>query len=366
MTPGAALLVALLVQTRAPDETPSTKVRLELRTPRDCTSRADLAARIAARSSHIEVVGDAAISAQVDIGSPRSGNVVADLVLTSPGIEQSSRRVVARSCAEAADGVALIIAVTLDPNLGAKPAPRTSEQPRAASPGAHGSPSTAAPSLKAPGDEHPVPPAAKPTESPRASAPALPPAAPPAEMKAEATPGLAPHRARRRELGASAAGQAVFGPAPGVMPGIALYLLAGLDRKGPWSPALVVGAMHVWRSDLAETGGSASFTLDAASLDACPVRLRWWRLTARPCASGLLGRLATQGSNTLQRASAARPFGVAGAVLSAGIGSPIEVTARLGIGVTLLRDSYEFATNVFYRAEAITISTSIGVGVHWP
>lgn len=343
MTPGAALLVALLAQTGAPTETPSTKVRLELRAPRDCTSRADLAARIAARSSHIEVVDGAAISAHVDVGSPRSGSVVADLVLTSPGVEQSSRRVVARSCAEVADGVALIIAVTLDPNLRAQPA-----------------------SGNGPGDGHTARPLAKPMESPPIPAPVPPPAAPPAEMKTVATPALAPHSAQRRELGASAAGQAIFGPAPSAMPGIALYLLAGLDREGPWAPALIVGATHAWRSDLAETGGSASFTLEAGSLDACPVRLRWWRLTARPCASGLIGRLATQGSNTRQQASAARPFGAASAVLWAGFGSPIEVTARLGIGVTLLRDSYEFATNIFYRAEAITISASIGVGVHWP
>jgi hypothetical protein len=165
---------------------------------------------------------------------------------------------------------------------------------------------------------------------------------------------------------ALAAAQTIFGPAPSVMPGIALYLLVGVDREGPWAPALVVGATHVWRSDLAETGGAASFTLDAASLDACPLRLRWSRLTARPCVSALIGRLATEGSNTVQGSSAARPFGAAGAVVSAGVGAPIELTARLGIGVTLLRDSYEFATNVFYRSAAVTISASVGVGFHWP
>ena len=80
----------------------------------------------------------------------------------------------------------------------------------------------------------------------------------------------------------------------------------------------------------------------------------------------LFGRLATQGSNTSQAASAARPFGAAGAVISAGFGSPIELSARLGIGVTLIRDAYEFATNVFYRAAPVTISASVGVGFHWP
>jgi hypothetical protein len=368
MIPGAALLVALLVQTASGTaaDAASTRVRLELRAPHDCTSRLDLAARIATRSSRIEVVDDAPISAHVDVAPARTGGVVADLVLTSAGVEQPPRRVVARSCAEAADGVALIIAVTLDPNLRRKAAAGPSEQGKASGGGTAGAPPAAertAPSASS--GERVAPPAVTPPDSRIAPAAATRPPAP-LEAKAEAPVASAPGRGQRRELGASAAAQAIFGPAPVVMPGIAVYLLAALDREGPWSPALVVGATHVWRSDLPESGGAASFTLDAASLDACPLRLRWSRLVARPCASALFGRLGTQGSNTVQAAGAARPFGAAGAVISAGFGSPIELTARLGIGVTLLRDSYEFATNVFFRAEAVTISASVGVGVHWP
>ena len=76
----------------------------------------------------------------------------------------------------------------------------------------------------------------------------------------------------------------------------------------PWSPALFVGATHVWRSDLSEPGGAASFTLDAASLDACPLRLRWSRLAARPCASALVGRLAASGSDTDQAGERGAPL----------------------------------------------------------
>jgi hypothetical protein len=342
MTPGATLLVALLFETvnGTAADMAATKVRLELRAPGDCTSRADLAARIAARSARIEVVDDAAISAHVDVTVSRPGSAAADLVLSSSGVEQAPRRVVARSCAEVADGVALIIAVTLDPNLRIAPGPEPSVGERL------------------------VP-------ANRAAAPAparaeTGPPAPTAEVKAEAPAPRTDEGVQRRELAASAAAQTIFGPAPSVMPGIALYLLLGLDREGLWAPALVVGATHVWRSDLSEAGGAASFTLDAVSLDACPLRLRWSRLTARPCASALLGRLATQGSNAPQAAGAARPFGVAGAVISAVFGAPIELTARLGLGLTLLRDSYEFANNVFYRADAFTISASVGVGFHWP
>jgi hypothetical protein len=348
MTPGAALLVALSLQTPAGSaaERASAKVRLEVRAPADCTSRTDLAARIAARSANIEVVDEAPISAHVDVAAPRGGSVTADLVLTSPGVEEPVRQVVARSCAEVADAVALIIAVTLDPNLRRRVTPGPAAVPERAAP----------PVVRAP---------KAPAESPVEARPEVPAASNP-PPPAFAPPPASPSVPLRRELAISAAGQAMFGPAPSAMPGIAVYVMAGLDRDGAWAPAIVIGATHVWRADLAESGGAASFTLDAGSVDVCPLRLRWGRLTARPCASALLGRLTASGSNVAQPASAARPFGVAGATIGAGFGAPVEVTARLGIGVTLLRDAYEFATNVFYRAAPITISASIGVGVRWP
>jgi hypothetical protein len=143
--------------------------------------------------------------------------------------------------------------------------------------------------------------------------------------------------------------------------------MAALDGDGWWAPALYVGATHVWRSNLAEASGAASFSLDAASVDACPLRLRWWRLTARPCASALVGRLAASGgADTDQPTSSARPIAVASAVVIAGVGSPVELTARLGLGATLIRDSYEIATDVFYRASALSFSASVGIGAHWP
>ena len=132
MTPGAALLVALLSQsasaTGAAPGAAITSLRLEVRAPAACTSRRDLAARIAARSPRIEVVDDSPLSASVSVASLHAGSVVADLVLRSPGADQTPRRVVARSCAEVADGAALIIAVTLDPSLRRSPATGAGEE----------------------------------------------------------------------------------------------------------------------------------------------------------------------------------------------------------------------------------------------
>jgi hypothetical protein len=151
------------------------------------------------------------------------------------------------------------------------------------------------------------------------------------------------------------------------MPGIALYAMGALDRDGLWAPALLAGATHAWRADLAQHGGKASFTLDAASLDVCPLRVRLSVLAARPCASALVGRLTARGSDTENAVSSARPFAAAGAALAmtVALGSSVDLSARVGAGLTLVRDSYELGTAVFHRAAPLTIAASLGIGTRW-
>ena len=229
-------------------------------------------------------------------------------------------------------GVALIIAVTLDPTV------KLSEA------GSKGVP--AAPEKR--------------TVGPILARPA----APPAVIAESPLPPTSPGAIRR--FGATVAGQTIIGAAPGVMPGIALYGMAAIDRDDPWAPALFVGATHVWRNGFSESGGTASFSLDAASIDACPLRMGRSRFVARPCASALVGRLSASGTDTAQGTSAARPFASAGAAFIAGFGSRVEVSARLAVGITLLRDAYEFGRMTFYRASPITVGADLGVGIRWP
>ena len=324
----------------------ATRARLELRGAADCISRSELAARVAARSPRIQFVDEAAISANVALTSVRAGNVAAELVLTAAGIEPAPRRIVARSCAEAADAVALMIAVTLDPTLKRKSA-------TGADTAAGGS---------APLDTGTTP-ASPPTVTPDQPVKAP---EPPVTVESPAPPGPLPSEPTRRRFGVYVAGETTFGPAPAVMPGIALHGMTALERDGVWAPALFVGLTHAWRSDLSQSNGAASFTLDAATVDICPLRFGGPLFAARPCASALVGRLASTGSDTIEGASAARPFGAAGAALTATFGTTIELYARLGIGVTLLRDAYELGGTTFYRAGRITTTASLGVGLHWP
>lgn len=305
--------------------------RLEVQALPDCATREALVARIAARSSRIHWAADAAgptLRAAIVHAPPKGA--VAELVIVQPDGSTSSRRLSAPSCEEAIDALALVITLTLDP-------------------------------LSALADHAAAPAVSEP--------PAPPPSLPPdAGVTAAAPSPPSPPAPARARFGMGVAAQAIFGPAPDVLPGIAVYAVAALDRDALWSPAVVLLGTHAWIADLVAPGGTAAFTLDAASLDACALRLRLSVVEARACAGGLVGRLAASGSDTYAPASSARPFAAVGgaALFTAGIGSVLEASARVGVGASLVRDAFAFTPLVFYRTAAVAVAPSLGLGVRLP
>jgi hypothetical protein len=152
------------------------------------------------------------------------------------------------------------------------------------------------------------------------------------------------------------------------MHGVALYVMVGIERPALWSPAVLLGASHAWRTGIEEEGGTAAFTLDAASFDACPLRLRWGRFEARPCGSVLIGRLSARGSQTRNPATeSGRPFWVIGgaATATAELSELFQLTARAAVGGNLVRDSFVFTPTVFHQVPAVTAAASLGIGMRW-
>jgi len=372
---GTALLVALLLPmpvgaTHATPNAAVTNVRLDVLGSPACITRDELAARVLARSTRIRFVDASALSAQVSVESPRPGMVIAELVMASADGKRSPRRIVVQSCSEAADAVALIITVTLDPTLAKRPVPGV---PRERSPDKD-SEATSSPAAEAVvAKSAPAEPSSAPSPQPTAK-PTEPPAidkepAPPAKPDIEEPPSASSPVAATRRFGVSGGAQSIAGPAPAVMPGFAFYGLAALDRDSPWSPAVHIGFTRVWRADLSEPGGKASFTLDAASLDVCGLRLHWSMFEARACGAALVGRMTARGAAfTDTPGTSTRPFAVAGGavLVSAGLGATIELLARLSVGATLVRDAYDFAPPAFYRAGPLTTAASLGLGARWP
>jgi hypothetical protein len=311
-----------------------------------CATRTQLVARVRARApraSFVDVGGAVAIS--VRFSAAPTGVIVAEVTFSSADAKTSARRVQAGSCSEATDAVALIIAMTLSP--AGKRGDGSGDSAASASTSADQNTSSS-----------PGPPTA--TAKPRI----------PAErMEPERKVGnvTSPRPASVGSFGVQLAAQMFVGPAPQVMPGVAVYALAGLERRAPWSPAILLGATHAWQSGAAR-GGMASFELDALTFDVCPLRLRLGGIQARPCGSVLAGRFSARGTDTINAApESRRPFWVVGGavVASADLFWLLEASARVAVGANLVQDSFEFTPSVFHTVPAITVAASAGVGVRW-
>jgi len=319
-----------------------------------CTTRADLIARVRARLPQVRLVDDdKGLAIRVQISAASAGGVAGDVTLVSPGMKPSFRRVPARSCVEAADAVALIIAVTLDP--------MAADTRSDGSTAALGTPSAAAPA-SLPNDSVTA------TGTTRTSVPKGKSSRPIAEPSSETSASESVSPRPRLFFGAQLAVEAVAGVTPGVMPGVSLFAMAGMERPSHWAPALVFGVHHAWRSAIEEQGGAASFTLDAASLDVCPLRFRLGVMEARPCGTLLFGRLAARGSNTLNPAEeSARPFWAVGGagILTADLPWRLQLLTRFVIGANLVRDSFEFSPATFHTVPPISAAASVGIGLHF-
>src|SRR4051794_39789223 len=108
MTSASRLLITLLVTSvvGAADaaEAPSPNIRLEVQATPDCTSRADLTARVSARLRGAHFDNNAAtLEALARFTALPSGNIVGEVTLAKPGTKPALRRVVTQSCAQAAD-----------------------------------------------------------------------------------------------------------------------------------------------------------------------------------------------------------------------------------------------------------------------
>ncbi|HEY2407470.1 MAG TPA: hypothetical protein VGI10_15775 [Polyangiaceae bacterium] len=354
---GALFALLLSSAAQAAPDAPSIDVRLELKSNADCVSRAALIARVRSRSPRIRFVDDASEpTIRATFTALPTGNVTSEIALAAPYTEVPERRFAPSSCNDALDAVALIIAISLDP---------------AAATASPGQQTPAIPSKETPPDADSAPVAPSSANVATPDAPAQKSHAFPVSREGRAPLSTTPQKnadqsgAPRPRLGVAVEAQTMFGPAPSVMPGVSVYATVALDHSALWSPALMLGALHAWQSDVAEQGGRASFRLDAVSLDACALRAELDVLEARACGSALFGRLSTRGSDTINPGASARPFATAGAALlvTLRLSAWLELSARGGAGATLMRDSYEFTPMVFHTAAPVTFAASLGLGL---
>ncbi len=383
---GALLLLPVIHAAAAPVELAATTARLEVQALPDCTTREELAARVAARSRRIHLDDEGAVGPTVRAVIARAphGGATGDLVIVQPDGKTSSRHLSVASCAEATDAIALIIALTLDPMSVSVSASASASGSASGATGAaagHPGPTVRPPPPAPPTGPATTAPATEPSPSSVEAAPVRPPA--PARSAETRTEREAPSRGREPSVvasppappvvshgrfGAGAAAQELFGLTPGALPGLGIYLVAALDREALWSPAVVVAGTHAWSNGLVEPGGTAAFALDAITLDACALRLHLAPFEARGCGTALYGRLGASGTVTYSPAIAARPFAAAGGavLVSLELGRFFELTGRFGASASLIRDSFAFTPAIFHRTAAVTVATGLGLGVRFP
>jgi hypothetical protein len=258
------------------------------------------------------------------------------------GSEPTRREFVASTCAEVGSALALVTALTLDPNARTEP--------------------LAPPSATAP------PPAALPPEP----APAPPVVAPPPEapaQRAEIPPPAAPRAVAQSSY------QAWLGPVVGVATGYApeplvtfgLSLGARAVSKSGFSPSLQLTPLWGKTGSTGPSAAGGTFAWAMARLEACPTQLPLaTSLALVPCAAGEVGRLSAQGSAPqIEPVSADRWWFAAGATLSLHL-SLGRWFARLGAQglFPATRDDFVFRDpdTIVHTPSALVYGANLGVG----
>jgi len=363
--------------TVAAEASPPATVRahLEIVAAADCATFAAIAARVGERSTRIRFV-DALTEVPAlrgRIGPSKGAGVFAELTVVQPTGRQSRRHLTARTCEEATDALALLIAMTLDPAAALRAVPEPANdasklEPRAA---------TTESSTNAAAHASPTPSSTGPTSGQTPSSSVTTPVgrnnvAAPAEVNAAAErPASATSEAvptptvRSGSLGILGAG--TTGPVPGTLLGLGVYGFVAFDGVSPVSLALRATAAHHWRSGVSAAGGVADFALDVAALDLCALRLSLGPVTSRACVAGRLGRLSASGSATYDAQSHGRWFASAGgaALVTAALPGAFEIAAEAELGWSLTRDEFAFNPQVFYRTQPLTRTLGLGIGRHF-
>ncbi len=292
-------------------------------------------AKVRRRSARIRLLSEApgARSLIVEIHPPdAAGALNGSVTLVEPDGATRARKLKAKSCDEAMEGLSLIATVTLDPEA----------------------------LLSEPAAE-PPPPAAPPPAAP-------PPAAPPPVAQPAAPPARKAAAVVRYRLSFGLEGSALFQASPEPAFGGSAALAFEARAGEVWSPLLRLSLLHAQRRGLAQGAGEANFAFTVPALDVCPVRLGPSLLAIRPCAFGSIGLLKVWGSEAYEKEAHARAWGSAGAslLLAVRLSKTLEIIADGRAGLALVRDEFAFDGVSFFKTRPLLFSAGAGLAGGFP
>ena len=307
-------------------------VRLTYRAPDGCPDEADFVARLRARTSRARMAwpGEPArtFDVAIDAGPPPSGSVA----VLEPDFPMGTRRVQADTCADVADALALVIALSVDPHASLAPVTPVATLP-AAPPSSSATPEPASSAL---------PPAGK--ESP-------PPSSPP-----------------RAELFAGVDLAVTSGVAPSALVSGSPYIGWRANAAGAFDPSLRLAFVSATSDAQVLSAGSADFAWTAGRFDVCPVAWggRLLRLTA--CARLEAGALRVAARDVPLPETRVRPWLATGPLARAEwvFLQPVFLEAEIGLLLRPTNDRFYFQPDTtVYRVPLFATSGAIGVGAHF-
>jgi hypothetical protein len=282
----------------------------------------------------------------------------------------SARSVERPQCDDVAKTLALVTAISIDPEAASGSDAPASATSTSATPSADPASATLAAAPLAT-----TPPSSPSSPSPANANPPLPratiaTAAPQEAVAQQAASPAPPPRSWQATVGVGAFAQGLA--APGAVVGEAAF--AGLALEGPsvWSPELRIGAAQASSGSIAASPGSLNLAWIVARVDACP--LRWparGPLAVRPCLTADVGALSASVIHVPTPQSPVRPWGTLGA-LALGEwepAGPLFLAAELSLSTPLQRDQFYVGPQpapTVYQAPLFVPAGALEMGVRFP
>jgi hypothetical protein len=266
------------------------------------------------------------------------------LEVTRPSTPPTHREFIASSCAEVGSALALVTALTLDPNARTEPLPLPAATTSEPAP----PPTTVAPASLAPS-------AASATAS----------SLPASERPPQPAPAPAPSTGNFAWLGPIAGVSGGYAPEPLVTLGLSLG--AQTRTSNGLSPSLQLTPLWGKTGSTGPGASGGSFAWAMARLEACPTLFQVARsLALVPCAAGEVGRLSARGSASNIVPVTAERWWVAAGITAALHLHQGSWFARLGAYALFpaIRDKFVFhdPDQDIHRPSALVSGASLGLG----
>lgn len=340
----AFALVALAALVPSParaegDDEPREPVSVTVTAPQGCTSEASFVKEVFARTQRARVVDANEAERRFDVVlDAQRGAFRGTLTIEAKDGSKRQRVLMGRGCTALASALALVTALTIDPQASTRPAAELLPAPPP--------PPAPEPRLPPP-DAVPEPPEALATE--------------PMRVPIAVAPPLPLRPGSRFDVGAFVSGGLVHGVVPDLAASFGAGVLVANPRGLRSEVRLALGA--ILSDTTSASSGQVQWSSVLASLDACPVRIGE-RFSLLPCLVASGGWVGATASGLPDPQTETRgAFSVGAAAHGRFREGPLFAEAGLALGASIVRARYYVDPNVdIFRTPWLSLALSLRIG----